>query len=101
MAISADLLHHTGCNEAGIVKKEGTLLEKGEQLIEKDADGLAYIQQSEVPKDPWGNEFLYEKPRPGESLPNIYTYGADGAPGGEGQDGDITLQDVIDGKVNE
>ncbi len=71
-----------------------------EQLVEKDADGQAYISQSEVPNDPWGNPYLYEKPRSSGGIPNIYTYGADGAPGGEGQDKDITLQDVIDGKVD-
>ncbi|MFT5288504.1 MAG: general secretion pathway protein G [Planctomycetota bacterium] len=81
-------------------RDKGSWPDSLEQLVERDSDGLAYLQQSQVPKDPWGNEFLYEKPRAGESLPSIFTYGADGAPGGEGQDGDITLQDVIDGNVD-
>lgn len=45
----------------------------------------------DVPLDPWGNAYLYESP--GTQNPNgfdLMSYGADGRPGGEGEDADIT-----------
>ena len=42
-----------------------------------------------LPKDPWGNEYRYAAPgRDGRAF-DIYSYGADGREGGEGQDADI------------
>jgi general secretion pathway protein G len=49
-----------------------------------------YIKKA-VPKDPWGNEFVYRSP--GQQNPDGYDvicYGADGQPGGEDDDADIT-----------
>jgi general secretion pathway protein G len=41
-----------------------------------------------LPKDPWGNPYLYLNPgRHGEI--DVYSLGADGQPGGEGKDADI------------
>ncbi|MCF8105979.1 MAG: type II secretion system major pseudopilin GspG [Desulfohalobiaceae bacterium] len=41
-----------------------------------------------VPKDPWGNEYVYKSP--GEHNPyDLSSYGADGQSGGEGEDADI------------
>ena len=41
-----------------------------------------------VPRDPWGNEYQYRIP--GEHGPvDIFSFGADGEPGGEGLDADI------------
>lgn len=48
------------------------------------ADG--YMER--LPLDPWGNEYLYLSP--GENgVFDIYTYGADGIAGGEGENADI------------
>ena len=45
-----------------------------------------YIEQ--LPKDPWGN--LYQFMNPGvRGEIDVFSYGADGAPGGEGNDADI------------
>ena len=41
-----------------------------------------------MPKDPWGNEYLYLSPGSHGSI-DIYTLGADGASGGEGSAADI------------
>lgn len=42
-----------------------------------------------VGKDPWGNDYSYEVPGP-QGLPySIKSFGADGKPGGEGEDSDI------------
>ncbi|MFC2925346.1 type II secretion system major pseudopilin GspG [Hyphobacterium vulgare] len=65
-----------------------------EALIEAPADPRlaarfregGYVRR--LPNDPWGNPYLYLQP--GEhGTYDIYTLGADGRPGGEGQDADI------------
>jgi general secretion pathway protein G len=48
-----------------------------------------YLRKA-VPKDPWGRDYLYESP--GRVNPQSYdlqSLGADGKPGGEGDDADI------------
>jgi general secretion pathway protein G len=42
----------------------------------------------EVPKDPWGNEYLYSNPGKHGQI-DVYTLGRDGRPGGEGLDDTI------------
>ena len=42
----------------------------------------------EVPKDPWGNEYVYQSPGEHGDY-DLTSYGADGSPGGEGSDMDI------------
>lgn len=43
----------------------------------------------EVPSDPWGQPYQYA-PAPSANQPyTLFSYGADGKPGGEGQDADI------------
>ncbi len=47
-----------------------------------------YIKKN-VPQDPWGKSFSYQSP--GQNGPyDLASYGADGAPGGEGDDRDLT-----------
>ena len=41
-----------------------------------------------MPKDPWGNPYLYLNPGNNGEI-DIYTLGRDGRPGGEGIDADI------------
>jgi general secretion pathway protein G len=49
--------------------------------------GGPYLDK-EVPRDPWGNNYVYKIP--GEKTPfDIICYGADKAPGGEGENQDI------------
>ena len=48
-----------------------------------------YWKKTEVPKDPWGNEYKYGAP--GQHGPyDLLSYGADGKEGGEGPNKDIT-----------
>jgi general secretion pathway protein G len=42
-----------------------------------------------VPKDPWGNEYVYRLPGPNNLPFEIICYGADGTEGGEGNNKDI------------
>jgi general secretion pathway protein G len=49
-----------------------------------------YLKKS-VPLDPWGHPYIYKSP--GEKNPNgydLFTYGRDGKPGGDGEDADIS-----------
>ena len=42
----------------------------------------------EVPVDPWGREYLYMSPGENNEV-DLFSYGADGLPGGEGQNQDL------------
>jgi general secretion pathway protein G len=51
-----------------------------------------YIRKKSQLQDPWGNEIVIK--RPGESGAfDLISYGADGRPGGQGDDADITNWD--------
>ena len=65
-------------------------------LVEQPASGNTpkkwrkggYLEKGKVPKDPWGNEFIYLSPGIHDDF-DIIAYGADGAAGGEDKDADI------------
>jgi general secretion pathway protein G len=48
-----------------------------------------YLAKARVPKDPWGREYLYLSPGIHDDY-DIISYGADGEPGGEGKNKDIS-----------
>jgi general secretion pathway protein G len=43
----------------------------------------------DIPKDPWGRDYVYRYPGEHGDEPDIISYGRDGQPGGEGPDSDI------------
>jgi len=45
-----------------------------------------YIEKNRVPKDPWGNEFVYISPGVHGDF-DLISYGLDGVPGGEDEGG--------------
>jgi len=48
-----------------------------------------YLQKA-IPLDPWGNPYVYQSPaRYSRMGYDLMSYGADGQPGGEGEDADI------------
>ena len=47
-----------------------------------------YLERSNVPKDPWGNDYKYLNPGLKGEI-DVFSYGRDGAAGGEGVDADI------------
>jgi general secretion pathway protein G len=63
-------------------------------LIEKPTGGPAangwkaggYVEK--MPKDPWGNQYQYLSPGIKGEI-DVFSYGADGQPGGTGDDADI------------
>jgi general secretion pathway protein G len=48
----------------------------------------------DMPTDPWGNPYQYLGPQDTGGRVQILTLGADNRPGGEGQDADISNQDL-------
>jgi general secretion pathway protein G len=68
-------------------------------LVEKPSDVEnwepgGYLQTTKVPKDAWGNEFVYQlNPESGKPFV-IISYGADRQEGGEGYDADLHSTDI-------
>ena len=52
-----------------------------------------YLAKKQIPQDPWGNDYVYLSPGVHDDF-DITSYGADGAPGGEGIDKDINSWEV-------
>lgn len=67
---------------------------KGEELrVLRDSPPGAprrgpYLSQS-VPRDPWGHRYVYQSPGPNGRGYVVESYGADGKPGGTGENADI------------
>ena len=49
-----------------------------------------YLDEA-VPADPWGNAYVYAIPGSAGRPFSLYSYGADGKPGGDGVDADIGI----------
>jgi general secretion pathway protein G len=49
-----------------------------------------YLNKNQIPLDPWDNPYQYRSPGGGGRPYDLFTFGADGAPGGEGDSRDIT-----------
>jgi len=47
-----------------------------------------YLEKNVVPKDPWGRDFYYRVPGQHGDV-DIYSLGADGQPGGDGENADV------------
>ena len=71
-------------------------------LIEKPTTGRipkkwregGYLEKKKIPKDPWGNDYIYLSPgRHGEEY-EIISYGRDGKEGREGPDADISSSEL-------
>jgi general secretion pathway protein G len=63
-------------------------------LVHAPPDGAAnwsgpYLS-GDLPKDPWGRDYLYIPPASDNEEPKISTLGSDGKPGGTGNAADIT-----------
>ncbi len=52
-----------------------------------------YLQKKKVPKDPWGNDYVYICPGANGDY-DISSYGADGISGGEDNDKDINSWEI-------
>jgi general secretion pathway protein G len=70
------------------------------ELIEQPTDVAnwepgGYLETTEIPKDGWGNDFIYERfPESGKPFV-IKSFGADGKEGGDGYDADLYSTDAF------
>ena len=70
-------------------------------LVEKPESGAVptkwrdggYLDKNKVPRDPWGNDFVYLSPGVHGDF-DIISYGSDGVPGGEGQNMDVNNWEI-------
>ena len=70
------------------------LVEKPETgTIPKKWKAGGYLEKGRVPKDPWGNDFIYLSPGLKGEL-DIISYGLDGAPGGEEENKDVNNWEI-------
>ena len=53
-----------------------------------------YLEKRTVPKDPWGNNFVYQSPAANNYDYSISSYGPDKAPGGQGKNKDINSWEI-------
>jgi general secretion pathway protein G len=68
------------------------LIEQPSDVVRYEPGG--YLETTEIPKDGWGNEFIYElSPETGKSFV-IKSLGADGKEGGEDYDADLYSTDA-------
>jgi general secretion pathway protein G len=58
---------------------------------QKYLDG-GYLESRQVPPDPWGRPYVFLAPGPDGEAFEIISYGADGEPGGEGENADISSE---------
>ncbi|MFW6080552.1 MAG: type II secretion system major pseudopilin GspG [Desulfosalsimonas sp.] len=52
-----------------------------------------YVEKGKISKDPWGNEYVYISPGNHGDY-DIISYGADGEPGGEGENADVKSWEI-------
>ncbi len=53
-----------------------------------------YLDTNQVPKDPWGNPYIYRSPGDNGRAYEIISLGADGKEGGSGVDADIKSWEI-------
>ena len=58
-------------------------------VIPKSYKDGGYLEKKQVPKDGWGNDYLYISPGEHGDY-DLFSYGADGAKGGDGKNSDIS-----------
>lgn len=72
---------------------EALVTNPGDSRIEHYPDG-GYLDQTKIPKDQWGNDFMYVSPGSHNPDYDISSHGRDGLEGGDGFDVDIQSWDM-------
>lgn len=72
-----------------LVERPGT-----EPLPMHYPEGEGYLESISVPLDPWGHDYVYLSPGTRGEKYEIICYGADGEPGGEEENADISSSDM-------
>ncbi len=77
--------------------KKARLPDSLEELVGTDPEDR-FMEAETVPQDAWHHDFVYEKQGRTYQLRSL---GADGQEGGDGEDADITKEDLTNSKNNE
>lgn len=85
-AVEMFLLDHTAA--MGGETMELSFLVERPSFVDQ-ANWQPYIANAERLNDPWGNRFIIRMPGEVNARYDIISYGADGQPGGEGENADI------------
>ena len=85
LGAALDLFYLANGRYPGTSEGLGALLQQPASMPAWDGP---YLKKKSVPKDPWSNDYQYRSP--GENTPyELFSFGADGSPGGEGENRDI------------
>ncbi|MCP3917569.1 MAG: hypothetical protein GY711_18650 [bacterium] len=76
-----------------VIRNSGRFPDNLVVLVTPDANGLTYLDMRELPRDPWGNLYVYAPPSGTEDF-KLMSFGADGKPGGVGEDRDISFDEL-------
>ena len=77
-----------------VVFKRFPTNEEGLGALMENEKNRKFLEGSKIPTDPWNNPYVYKIE--GSRDYTITSYGADGVPGGEGHDADISSADLSD-----
>jgi len=80
------------------INNAGTYPSSLAALLKPDTNGNCYLACFDwtVPKDPWKHEYQFEPPTREHPKPHVWSWGADGKPGGTGEDADIDSDRLAD-----
>ena len=79
------------------IENAGRYPDSLEVLVTPDENGFTFLKGESVPKDPWGFPYGYEPPSSGGQNYRVFSYGKDGAPGGEGDNADLDNNKILSG----
>lgn len=67
---------------------------EGLDALISNSEGISFLDATRVPKDPWGNSYIYTSPGAHGHEYEIMSYGSDGQVGGTGYGTDIVSWDL-------
>jgi general secretion pathway protein G len=95
----ADITVIAGAVTAYAIENGGRFPDNLDVLVTPDQNGHSFLDTEVVPKDPWGNEYVFEPALSGTAKFRVISYGKDGVPGGEGDDEDIDNIKIKNGEI--
>ena len=95
----ADIVSNSNAVTQYAIENGGRYPESLEALVTPDPNGQSFLDMETVPKDPWGNEYVFEPASSSSQKFRVISYGKDGIPGGEGDDTDIDNIKIKNGEI--
>lgn len=92
--VKSDIVTLHAVLDAFAAHHDGIYPESLDLLVAPDTKGRRYLNCERVPRDPWNRAYIYMR---GDQLV-VMTLGADGKPGGTGDDADIDYASLVNGR---